>query len=284
MTKTTDFRSCLALALLASTLACSSPESEHVDAMAREHTGDSPVASPVALEGPSVEIQADEIVYATLDGADVTGHLARPAGADSSPAALILIHEWWGLNDNIRAVADRFAGEGYVALAVDLYEGEVATDRDGARALMQATLERRERLESNLRQARDFLVDQAGAVKVGTVGWCFGGGWSLNAAIHLGDDLDAAVIYYGRVTDDRERLAAVEAPVLGLFGSEDRGIPVDSVRAFESAMNELGKSIEIHVYEGANHAFANPSGTRYDEAAATDAWKKTLAFFAEHLR
>ncbi|MFQ5525033.1 MAG: dienelactone hydrolase family protein [Thermoanaerobaculia bacterium] len=279
----------LATASLAA-IACTASDEAHVEAMELEHASDEPVASPAAEIEPRGEITSTEVHYATLghggdgeDGVDVNGYLAQPVGEAEARPAVILIHEWWGLNDNIRAVADRFAGEGYLALAVDLYEGQVAGDREGAATLMRATLEKTDRLNDNLKQARAFLADQ-GAGKVGSVGWCFGGGWSLNAAIHLGAELEAAIIYYGRVTDDPQRLSRVAAPVLGLFGGQDRGIPVESVRAFETAMTELRKSIEVHVYEDANHAFANPSGTRYNEAAATDAWAKTLAFFAEHLR
>ena len=100
----------------------------------------------------------------------------------------------------------------------------------------------------------------------------------------LPGELDAAVIYYGRVVTDRERLATLTAPILGHFGSEDQGIPIDGVREFEKALAELGKDGRIHVYEGADHAFGNPSGTRYDAAAAEAAWERTLGFFAETLK
>ncbi len=274
------------IATMVLVLACAAEDEAHLRAMAREHAADEPVASPATAVEPRAEVVAETVRYATLaDGENTTavsGYFARPAGGGTGQGGIILIHEWWGLNDNIRAVADRFAGEGYLALAVDLYEGSLAQDRDGAAALMRATLDKTDRLNDNLRQARDYLA-RAGAGRIGSVGWCFGGGWSLNAAIHLGGDLDAAVIYYGRVTDDRERLSLVEAPILGLFGGQDRGIPVDSVRAFEVALGELGKPVTIHIYEDANHAFANPSGTRYDQSAARDAWAKTLAFFGEHL-
>jgi len=280
-------------AVLLTSAACSDTsadrdgEEAHVQAMEREHANDTPQPSPAATAAPAGEVDSSEVVYATLAGdpaTQVTGYLARPrpAGSQAAPA-IILIHEWWGLNDNIRAVADRFAGEGYIALAVDLYEGRFADTREGAADLMRGTLDKSDRLEDNLRQARDYLIETAGASSVGSIGWCFGGGWSLNAAIALGGDLDAAVIYYGRVTDDRERLGSIEAPILGLFGGLDGGIPVDSVRAFQTALEELGGSVEIHVYDDADHAFANPTGTRYNEAAATDAWGKTLAFLGENL-
>jgi carboxymethylenebutenolidase len=179
-------------------------------------------------------------------------------------------------------MARRLAGEGYIALAVDLYEGVVATDREGAMAAMRSVDEGG--ATANLRAAHEFLKQRQGATRVGVIGWCFGGGWSLNTGIDLGDEIAATVIYYGRLTTDRERLAGLSSPVLGLFGSEDGGIPVSSVRAFEAAMRQLGKDPSIQVYEGADHAFANPSGERYDAPAAEDAWKRTTTFFAEHLR
>ncbi len=252
-----------------------------VDLMAREHAGDTPEASPATRVEPAGEVEGSEVTYGRIGDAEVRGYLARPAGDGPFPG-IIVIHEWWGLNDNIRAMADRLAGEGYLALAVDLYEGGVATDREGAMSLMRDATRRPERLEEHLRQAREHLAS-SGATRVGSIGWCFGGGWSLRAAIVLGDKLDAAVVYYGRLITDPVELGPVSAPVLGLFGEADDGIPVDSVRAFESAMRGLGKPVSIHVYPGADHAFANPSGTRYDEAAATDAWTKTLTFLEQHL-
>ena len=254
---------------------------DYIDRMAREPAGDSPTPSPAAETEPATAVTASQVSYAHIGDTDIQGYLARPSGDGPFPA-LIVIQEWWGLNDNIRAMADRFAGEGYLALAVDLYEGEVATDREGALRLVQAARARTERLEENLRQARDYL-EGLGAARVGSVGWCFGGGWSLRAAAMLGDRLDAAVIYYGRVTSEPADLESIRAPVLGLFGELDGGIPVESVREFEAAMRDLGKEVSIHVYPDADHAFANPSGTRYNAAAAEDAWDKTLAFFAEHL-
>jgi carboxymethylenebutenolidase len=118
---------------------------------------------------------------------------------------------------------------------------------------------------------------------VASLGWCFGGGWSLNTALLFPADLDAAVIYYGQVTDDEDRLSALDVPILGLFGSEDRGIKVESVRRFEEALERLGKDYEIHVYEGAGHAFANPSGNNYNAGYAEDAWTRTLGFLGAHL-
>jgi carboxymethylenebutenolidase len=249
--------------------------------MAQEHAGDSPVPNVAAGDDA---VEASEVVYATLDGTKVAGYLARPAGSDAPAPGVIVIHEWWGLNDNIRSMARLLAAEGYAALAVDLYEGDVASDAGEARRLMGRSLDRTEAGQQNLSQALRYLQKTAGVTRIGTIGWCFGGGWSLGAALANPDDVDATVIYYGRLVTDPKQLAALRAPILGLFGAEDRGIPVASVREFEAALASLGKPAEIHVYEGANHAFANPSGTRYDEKAAEDAWAKTLLFFSEQLQ
>ncbi len=165
----------------------------------------------------------------------------------------------------------------------DYAERIVAADRDQARALMQAAMADPEAAKDNLRQAYRFLTGQ-GAGKVGSIGWCFGGGWSLQTALALPGELDAAVIYYGRVITDRDQLATLTTPILGHFGSEDQGIPIDGVREFEKLLGELGKEASIHVYQGANHAFANPSGTRYDAEAAEQAWQRTLEFFDLRLK
>ena len=258
---------------------------DYAERMAKEHATDTPVASPAAEAEPAAAVESQRVIYANVDGRHVSGYLARPAGAAEGSAipGMIVIHEWWGLNDNVEAMARQLAGEGYLALAVDLYGGEVAADRDAARALMTATMENPAAAEENLSQAYAYL-EAEGAPRVGSIGWCFGGGWSLKTALLLPGELDAAVIYYGQPVTDRDRLATLTAPVLGLFGADDQGIPVATVNELEAALTELGKSVEIHVYEGAGHAFANPSGTRYNAEAAADAWQKTLAFLRLHLQ
>ena len=261
---------------------CSSSD-DYPARMAEEHKDDTPVASPAADTEPAVAVEIERVSYADQDGVPVNGFLAKPANAAADAPGMIVIHEWWGLNENIESMARQLAGEGYVALAVDLYGGRVAEDRDTARALMIEAGDNRETAEQNLRDAYAYLKTR-GVSKIGSIGWCFGGGWSLQTALLLPDQLDAAVIYYGRVETDRDRLAGLTVPVLGHFGSEDQGIPIDGVRAFEAALGDLGKTASIHVYEGADHAFANPSGTRYDAAAATEAWDRTLAFLAERLK
>ena len=195
-----------------------------------------------------------------------------------------MIHEWWGLNDNIRAMTRQLAGEGYAALAVDLYFGEVAENRDDALRLARGSRERTSELEENLRSAWHYLKTEQNVRKIGVIGWCFGGGWSLRTGLMLGSDIDAVVVYYGRLVTDSKVLENLEAPLLGIFGAIDEGIPVTTVREFQSELDRLGKSASIHIYEGADHAFANPSGTRYNENAAQDAWGRTLNFFGRFLR
>lgn len=258
-------------------------DSEYVDAMEREHADDSAESNPMSERAPATDVESRVVDYATVDGEAVSGYLARPAGVEGPLPGVIVIHEWWGLNDQIRSMADQLAGEGYQALAVDLYGGESADTRDGAAALMQASMEKTEALTENLKQAYAYLAGD-GENEVGVIGWCFGGGWSLNTALALPEDIDATVIYYGRLVTDQETLAPLQMPILGFFGAEDQGIPVESVNAFEASLNALGKDVAIHIYEGAGHAFANPTGTNYQEEPAQDAWAKTLAFLEAHLK
>jgi len=263
----------------------------YVDRMAEEHAGDHPVASGAVEPVPgAADALGETVTYANVAGRPVAGFLARPGGdaAESAgapaPPGIIVIHEWWGLNDNIRAIARQLADAGYAALAVDLFNGEVAADATRARELTSGVSGRAAEIDDNLRQAYRYLSEDQGAPRVGVIGWCFGGAWSLRTALLLPDEVDATVIYYGKLVTDRDELAPLQMPILGIFGAEDQSIPVATVREFESALHALGKDATIRVYEGANHAFANPSGTRYNAEAARDAWDKTTAFFEENLK
>jgi carboxymethylenebutenolidase len=215
------------------------------------------------------------------------GFLAQPANvadAQEPLPGIIAIHEWWGLNDNIKAVSERLAGEGYSVLAVDLYGGAVAQQPDQAKPLMQGVMQTPAPAQDNLRQAYAYLTEQQQAPRVGSIGWCFGGAWSLQTGLLLPEQLDAMVIYYGRLETDPKVLAPLQMPIAGFFGELDQGIPVADVKAFEAALTGLGKAAEITIYDDANHAFANPSGDRYNPTAAKDAWDKTTAFFERHLK
>ena len=256
---------------------------DNVDAMSREHANDSTAPSPAAQTAPARPVISESLPYAEIGDQLVYGYFVAPADMFEPLPAVIMIHEWWGLNDNIRAMADRLAAEGYIVLAVDLYGGKVATNAAEARQFMLEVVEDPELANDNIKSAYEFVSMTAGAPKIGSVGWCFGGGWSLNTAQLFPDELDAAVIYYGQVTDDEDKLRPVNSPILGLFGGEDKGIKVSSVEAFGAALSRLRKDHEIHVYPGVGHAFANPTGDNYNEAAASDAWRRTLEFFGRHL-
>jgi carboxymethylenebutenolidase len=209
-------------------------------------------------------------------------YLSLPKKGKPPFPAVLVIHEWWGLNHHIRYWADRLAADGYAALAVDLYGGKVATTRDDALKYMKAV--DAEKAKAVLKEAHEFLATdgRVKAKKRACVGWCFGGSWSLQHALQA-PDLDAAVIYYGRLVTDPKKLATIKAPLLGVFGNRDRGIPPKVVDRFEKALKEAGVKHTILRYD-ANHAFANPSSARYDAKAAGDAWKKVRAFFAARLK
>ncbi len=254
----------------------------NADAMAQEHSADSTDPTPIAEMEPAVEVITDTMPYSEYQDELVYGYFAAPADMFEPLPAVIMIHEWWGLNDNVRAMARRLAGEGYIVFAVDLYGGKTAETPTDARNLMLEVVEDPDSANANMRAAWEF-VDSIGAPRIGSLGWCFGGAWSLKTAQLLPNELDAAVIYYGSVTAEEEQLEPITAPILGLFAEDDRGIPVDSVRAFDASMTNLGKTAEIHVYPGVGHAFANPTGDRYNAEAAKDAWAKTLEFLNLHL-
>jgi len=254
---------------------------EYAERMAVEHAGDAPVANPVSSPAGELESTGETVVYATIDGNPVEGFLARPPAWTPGGPALIVIHEWWGLNDNIRTMARRLADEGYLSLAVDLYGGESADTPERARELMQAVDE--DDALANLEQAYAFLTEDEKAGDVGSIGWCFGGGWSLRTALALPDKLDAAVIYYGQLVTDQDRLATLEMPILGHFGGADQGIPIDQVRRFEQVLDNVGADATIYVYPGAGHAFANPSGRNYEAEAAETSWQRTVEFLHQTL-
>jgi carboxymethylenebutenolidase len=259
-------------------------DTAHVDAMAHEHAAETPAANAAQAE-PRQPVTAQDVVYGTQDGRELRGYLAAPASAAAGVRlpGVVMIHEWWGLNDNIRMMARRLAGEGYRVLAVDMYGGQVASDPGQARTYMMQVMQNRPAGVQNLSQAADFLRGRQGAAKLGVIGWCFGGGWSLQSALQLGDRVDAAAVYYGQPVTDRAELAKLRAPLVGFFGLRDQGIPPDSVRRMEQELKSLGKTVDIRFYD-ANHAFANPSGQAYNPEAAADAWTRTLDFFNRTLK
>ncbi len=211
----------------------------------------------------------------------IMGFLAQPQEGGTYPG-VVMIHEWWGLNENIKDMAKLLANEGYIVLAVDIYNGEVATESADAMRLAGAAREDEDGSVANMQAAVDYLQGLSNVPndKIASMGWCFGGQQSLNLAL-AEDDLAATVIYYGNVIDDTERLSSINWPVLGIFGADDTSISVESVEAFESALNEGDVPNEITIYDGVGHAFANPSGSRYAPEETLDAWNKTVSFLNE---
>ena len=225
---------------------------------------------PIDLHGKSVTF------------GDAMGYLSLPTTAGKHPA-IVVIQEWWGVNDWVKEQADRFAKQGYVALAVDLYRGKVATDQDLAHELSRGLPE--DRGIADLRAGADYLVKRAdvNASKIGVIGWCMGGGFSLG--LSLADPrITATVINYGHLVTDPATIAKIHAPILGNFGGADRGILPTDVKAFEAAATKAGKSVDLKMYDGTGHAFMNPNNTGgYVAAAAADAWKRIDAFFQKQL-
>lgn len=200
--------------------------------------------------------------------------------------AVVMIHENKGLNDHIKNMANLLAKNGYVVLAVDLFKGEVTTDRNRSSELTQYVRDNQNIATANLQSAVKYLssLPNVNAEKIASLGWCFGGAQSLQLALNSQDHpLSATIIYYGRLMTDNATLANIKWPVLGIFGDQDSSIPVDTVKAFESALNSNDILNEIYIFKGVGHAFANPSGDNYAPAETKDAWDKTLSFLDKHL-
>ena len=213
----------------------------------------------------------------------VPGYLARPEGTGPFPG-VIVIQEWWGLNHHIKDVAGRFAREGFVALAPDLYHGQTTRSPDEAGKLMMAL--NIAETEKDLRGAVQYLLDheRVRGAKVGTVGFCMGGVLSLYAACENPDQVGACVVFYGIHPKVNPRLEALRAPVLGLYAERDQFVPPEAARELESRLRELGKEAEIHIYKDADHAFFNDERPEvYKPEAAQDAWRRTIDFFRRHL-
>ncbi len=213
----------------------------------------------------------------------VNAVLYTPDGNGPFPA-LVVIHEWWGLNDWVKDQAQKLADEGYETLAIDLYRGKVATTPEEAHEIMRGVPE--DRANRDLLAAYDYLASQPNVKKekIGAIGWCMGGGYALDLAV-LQPKLAVDVINYGHLATDDATLQKINAKVLGLFGGQDRGITPDSVHAFEQQMKKLGKSIEVKIYPDAGHAFENPNNKGgYRAEDAKDAWDRTVAFLKENLK
>ena len=233
------------------------------------------LADPAKVARAAASLQT--VTAKTPSGRSVSAALAMPE--QKPAAAVILVHEWWGLNDQIKSVATEIAKQGWLGLAIDLYGGKVGSKPEEAETLMKAVVpaEASETMSTWvdwLRQNPDCNG------KVASIGWCFGGGMALQAAMDR--PLDATVVYYGNVARSADELKSIKGPVLGQFANADQWINPAMVGGFEAAMKQAGKTLEVHRYD-ANHAFANPTGDHYDAEDARAAWDRTVAFLKANL-
>ncbi|MBX7126177.1 MAG: dienelactone hydrolase family protein [Cyclobacteriaceae bacterium] len=221
-----------------------------------------------------------DITFKCADGTEGRGYLLKAAKPTNN--WVFVFQEWWGLNDNIRRHSEELYNDlGNVnVLAIDMYDGKVATDRETAGRYMQEF--KQERGATLVKGAIAFAGKNA---HIGTVGWCFGGGQSLQAALNAGKQADACVIYYGMPVDDVNLLKTLNCDVLGLFAGKEKYINTDVVAKFQANMKAAGKNLTVKSYD-AEHGFANPSNPmgNYNEAAAKDAYQQTLAFFKARLK
>ena len=245
-----------------------------------DHRHDTPTTTEGAKRAPQSATISSEVIYGQSGDLLHKGYLSQPENIKAK-SGLIVIHEWWGLNEDIHLMADQLAGLGYASLAVDLYDGQSATKVKDAFQLSTNLSKNEDAALANLQAAYDYLVNEVGVEKIGIIGWCLGGKWSLRGALMLPNQIDATVIYYGSLIDDKERLATLEMPIIGFVGTKDR-LHKQFIQ-FERDLEALNKDASIHIYEGARHAYANASGIAYEPEAAEDSWKKTVNFLAAHL-
>jgi carboxymethylenebutenolidase len=225
---------------------------------------------------------ANEVSYKSGDET-VKGLLYMPVGKGPFPA-IVAIHEWWGLNDWVKQQASKLADQGYAVLAIDLYRGKVADNADTAHELARGVPE--DRALRDLHAAVEFLKSQPNIRKdrIGSIGWCMGGGYSLDVALQE-PTLAATVINYGHLATDPAAIQRIHAAILGNFGGQDKGITPDDVKTFEAALKQAGKRADIKIYPDAGHAFENPTNKNgYRAADAADAWQRTVKFFNETLK
>ena len=275
----------LLAALLSACGGSDAPPADGADDSASSPAPDATVSFdiPDALLGQAGPLRGEALAY--LPGSDATqGYIVAPEGDGPFPA-VILIHEWNGLVDRVREVADALADEGYVALAADLYQGRVGNDRDENMALVQETQADMDAVISNLNAAADYLRGRPDVTgKIGTMGWCFGGGIALSYGIG-GDNHDATAIFYGRLVDDPAMLRGMDHEVYGTFAALDQGPSPEQVTAFEAALREAGIENDLHIYDDVNHGFwlrvEGEPETR--GPAAEDAWARLKAYLGRTL-
>lgn len=221
------------------------------------------------------------MINTTVDhnGMRVMGYLAEPAG--KAKGGVIVIQEWWGLTDDIRVIADRYAAEGYLAFAPDLYHGQVASEPDEARKFVMAL--ERDLAAREIDAGIAWMKDVRGVAKVGCVGYCMGGGLTLATAMRPTSKVDAGHVYYGGGMPADEQLATIKVPILGSYGATDAGIPKEQVDRLRDALTKAGVPNDITLYEGAGHSFFNDTQPSFHPASAADSWTRSLAWFGKYV-
>jgi len=219
-----------------------------------------------------------ELVQFEQNGVQVSGYVARPEGTPRG--GMIVIQEWWGLNDDIKGIADRYAAEGYLALAPDMYHGQVTSEPDEARKLAMEL--ERDQAAVEIDAAIAWLKQTQGVGKVGCVGFCMGGGLTLATALRPSSNVDAAHVYYGGGMPDGAALSQIRVPVMGSYGGEDQSIPAAKVDELRDALTKAGVDNDIKLYEGAGHSFFNAGHAHHAEASA-DSWERSKRWFARHV-
>jgi carboxymethylenebutenolidase len=276
----------LALALLA----CSCAQDDEPEAVP-DAGAPAPTAAPatpetpgIAAIPPAVEVTATEIAYGDAAVLTHNGYFVLPTEVGEVLPGIILIHDQWGLNNTIRAMARRLSGEGYAVLAIDLFSGKTAASAAEGDELVSQFLGDRVAVLDNIGHARSWLEENGLPPRIGTVGFGFGGEWALDAALEFGDGIDAIVMFYGRVNNDTEELETLSAPLLGIFAAQDATIPLRDITQFRSSLRDLDKDALILIHSNVGHDFANPDSGAYNHDAAMENWATTLEFLGRTLR
>lgn len=222
-----------------------------------------------------------EMVTFPSNGGTASGYVARPDGGGTHPG-VVVIQEWWGLDEHIKDVARRFAGEGFIAIAPDLYHGKVTSEPDEARKLVMGM--QREQAAKDMGGAISCLqsLSDVAPKKVGMIGFCMGGALVLHMACHS-DGLGAAAAFYPGRQPGAQELAGLKCPLLAVFGERDEGIPLEKVEAVKEGLDQATQPHEVIVYPGAPHAFFNDTRESYRPDPAADAWRRTLDLFRKSL-
>jgi carboxymethylenebutenolidase len=241
----------------------------------------------LVLEMSALAATSKDVTYKS-GNETVRGILYSPAGKGPFPG-IVVVHEWWGLNDWVKEQASKLADQGYVTLAIDLYRGKVATTANEAHEFMGGVPQ--DRAKRDLEAAYQYLESQPNIKKdrIGAIGWCMGGGYALQLAIDepnlAADVINYGVYDYASLAKNPAEVKKINAPLLGIFGAQDRGIPPTDLKAFQEQMSRQSKKADFSIYPDASHAFENPNNKDgYRPKDAEDAWRKTVVFFAANLK